>query len=113
FRRLPFGFPLSLDNVDERHSNHEGEDAVGQCREARVSVFVFPDDADCTEDRREPIHVRFPSVDGRPRQKYSTATDPEARPKDTALRERSRATVLAAVERGGRIKATVVPSRRG
>ena len=29
------------------------------------------------------------------------------------LRERSRATVLAAVERGGRVKATVLPSRRG
>jgi hypothetical protein len=29
------------------------------------------------------------------------------------LRERSRATVFAAVERGGRIKATVLPSRRG
>jgi transposase-like protein len=29
------------------------------------------------------------------------------------LKERSRATVFAAVERGGRIKATVVPGRRG
>jgi hypothetical protein len=29
------------------------------------------------------------------------------------LRERSRATVFAAVERGGRVKATVLPSRRG
>ena len=29
------------------------------------------------------------------------------------MRERSRATVVAAVERGGRIKATVLPSRRG
>jgi transposase-like protein len=61
------------------------------------------------------VEVDETSVDGRPRpgQKYSTATDPDARSKAHRLRERSRATVFAAVERGGRIKATVVPSRRG
>jgi transposase len=54
------------------------------------------------------------SVDGRPRQKYSVSTHgPEARSKAQKLRERSRATVFAAVERGGRVKATVLPSRRG
>jgi transposase-like protein len=46
------------------------------------------------------------SVDGKPRKHL----DPSAAAR---LRERSRATVFAAVERGGRLKATVVPSRRG
>jgi len=52
------------------------------------------------------VEVDEASVDGKPRKK--------ARNKSEAakLRERSRATVLAAVERGGRVKATVVPSRR-
>jgi transposase-like protein len=59
------------------------------------------------------VEVDEASVDGRPRTKYRAALDPEARSKAMQLRERSRATVLAAVERGGRIKATVVPSRRG
>jgi transposase-like protein len=61
------------------------------------------------------VEVDETSVDGRPRpgQKYSTATDPDARSKAHKLRERSRATVFAAVERGGWIKATVVPGRRG
>jgi transposase-like protein len=53
------------------------------------------------------------SVDGRPRKHYRSATDPDARSKAGQLRERSRATVFAAVERGGRIKATVLESRRG
>jgi transposase len=54
------------------------------------------------------------SVDGKPRQKYSINTHgPQARSKAQKLRERSRATVFAAVERGGRVKATVLPSRRG
>jgi transposase-like protein len=71
-----------------------------------------------TEDKRlltGYVEVDETSVDGRPRprQKYSTATDPDALSKAYKLRERSRATVIAAVERGGRIKATVVPSRRG
>jgi transposase-like protein len=71
-----------------------------------------------TEDKRPLtgyVEVDETSVDGRPRprQKYSMATDPEALSKAYKLRERSRATVIAAVERGGRIKATVVPSRRG
>jgi len=69
-----------------------------------------------TEDKRPLagyVEVDETSVDGRPRQKYSTTTDPDARSKATQLRERSRATVFAAVERGGRVKATVVPGRRG
>src|SRR5207245_10649625 len=61
------------------------------------------------------VEVDETSVDGRPRpaQKHSLTTDPDALSKAYRLRERSRATVFAAVERGGRIKATVVPSRRG
>jgi transposase len=46
------------------------------------------------------------SVDGKPRVHLT-------RREAMRLRERSRASVFAAVERGGRIKATVLPSRRG
>jgi transposase-like protein len=59
------------------------------------------------------VEIDETSVDGRPRRKYHLSQDPEARQKAMQLRERSRATVFAAVERGGRIKATVLPSRRG
>jgi transposase-like protein len=52
------------------------------------------------------VEVDEASVDGKPRKHLE-------RSEASTLRERSRATVLAAVERGGRIKATVVPSRRG
>jgi transposase len=62
-----------------------------------------------TEDQR-PLYgfgeVDETSVDGKPRKHTN-------RSEAAKLRERSRATVLAAVERGGRIKATVVSSRRG
>jgi transposase-like protein len=65
------------------------------------------------------IEVDEASVDGRPRKPhgYSKYTRPPGTPTRRSeamkLRERSRATVFAAVERGGRIKATVLPSRRG
>jgi transposase len=59
------------------------------------------------------VEIDEMSVDGRPRIKHSMRNDPLARSKATKLRERSRATVFAAVERGGRVKATVLPSRRG
>jgi transposase-like protein len=52
------------------------------------------------------VEVDEASVDGKPRQHLDAKSAAQ-------LRERSRATVLAAVERGGRIKATVLPSRRG
>ncbi len=52
------------------------------------------------------VEVDEASVDGRPR-KHQSRSDA------ARYRERSRATVFAAVERGGRIKATVLPSRRG
>ncbi len=60
------------------------------------------------------VEVDEASVDGKPRKRQGERlATPNARSDAAKLRERSRATVLAAVERGGRIKATVVPSRRG
>lgn len=65
------------------------------------------------------VEIDEASVDGKPRKPQGPYVGPdrrrsEYRRSDAArLRERSRATVLAAVERGGRIKATVVPGRRG
>jgi transposase len=56
------------------------------------------------------------SVDGKPRKqgpRRQIALGPSRRSEAAKLRERSRATVFAAVERGGRIKATVLPSRHG
>lgn len=52
------------------------------------------------------VEVDETGIGGRPRY---TMTRSEA----ALWRERSRATVIGAVERGGRIKATVIPSRRG
>jgi transposase len=52
------------------------------------------------------VEVDETSVDGKPRVHLP-------RKEAQKLRERSRATVFAAVERGGRVKATVLPSRRG
>jgi transposase-like protein len=52
------------------------------------------------------VEVDETSVDGRPRRRMDRSAA-------ARLRERSRATVVAAVERNGRIKATVLPSRRG
>jgi hypothetical protein len=63
------------------------------------------------------VEVDEASVDGKPRKRQGEhrylASDPTRRSEAAKLRERSRATVFAAVERGGRIKATVLPSRRG
>jgi transposase-like protein len=57
------------------------------------------------------------SVDGKPRkpqgQYRRLSTDPNRRSTAKREAERRRATVFAAVERGGRVKATVLPSRRG
>jgi transposase-like protein len=63
------------------------------------------------------VEVDEASVDGKPRKPHGQnprlAVGPSRRSEAQKLRERSRATVFAAVERGGRIKATVLPSRRG
>jgi transposase len=62
--------------------------------------------ADDGEPLSGEVEVDETSVEGKPRV--------HKRRREAALdRERSRATVLAAVERGGRIKATVLPGRRG
>lgn len=60
------------------------------------------------------VEVDETSVEGKPRKGYlPQGTPAERRSAAMRLRERSRATVFAAVERGGRVKATVLPSRRG
>jgi transposase len=65
------------------------------------------------------VEIDEMSVDGKPRRAAGPYIGPDRRRKETRqseaakLRERSRATVFAAVERGGRVKATVLPSRRG
>jgi len=63
------------------------------------------------------VEIDESSVDGRPKRKQGEhrqiKVGPSRRSEAQKLRERSRATVFAAVERGGRIKATVLPSRRG
>lgn len=69
-------------------------------------------------DDGEPLtgHVEIDetSVDGKPRKGYlKPGTIPDRRSQAMRVAERSRATVFAAVERGGRVKATVLPSRRG
>ena len=69
------------------------------------------------EPLRGDVEVDEASVDGKPRKQQGRhrylATGPTRHSEAAKLRERSRATVFAAVERGGRIKATVLPSRRG
>jgi transposase len=66
---------------------------------------------------RGDVEVDEASVDGKPRKRQGEHTQirigPSRRSEAAKLRERSRATVFAAVERGGRIKATVLPSRHG
>jgi transposase len=68
------------------------------------------------EPLRGDVEVDEASVDGKPRRRQGERiTQPRRTPRSQIAkeRERSRATVFAAVERGGRIKATVLPSRRG
>jgi transposase len=66
---------------------------------------------------RGDVEVDEASVDGKPRKPQGKhpqiAIGPSRRSEAAKLRERSRATVFAAVERGGRIKARVLESRRG
>jgi transposase len=64
---------------------------------------------------RGDVEIDEASVDGKPKRKPGErlAMTPAERSEAAKLRERSRATVFAAVERGGRIKATVLESRRG
>lgn len=64
------------------------------------------------------VEIDEASVDGKPRKQHGRHTsiaigNVNRRSEAMKLKERSRATVFAAVERGGRVKATVLPSRRG
>ena len=69
----------------------------------KIRVQLMADDGD--ERLSGDIEIDEASVDGKPRKRLN-------RREAAQYRERSRATVLAAVERDGRVKATVVPSRR-
>jgi transposase len=75
--------------------------------------------ADDDEPLSGEVEIDETSVDGKPRKFQRTGPDPLRRSASEniseagKLRERRRATVFAAVERGGRVKATVLPSRRG
>jgi IS1 family transposase len=65
------------------------------------------------------VEIDETSVDGKPRKFQRRGPDPRRRTASEnisaarKLAERRRATVYAAVERGGRVKATVLPGRRG
>ena len=61
---------------------------------------------DDTDSLSGHVELDEATLDGKPRVHMD-------RKRAAQLRERSRATVFAAVERGGNIKATVLPSRRG
>ena len=80
----------------------------------KIRNEVMKDDG---EPLRGDVEVDEASVDGRPRKRQGqhpqVQIGPSRRSEAAKLRERSRATVFAAVERGGRIKATVLPSRHG
>ena len=67
------------------------------------------------EQLRGDVEVDEASVDGKPRKQQGEriTVRRQAFSEAAKLRERSRATVFAAVERGGRIKATVLPVPRG
>jgi hypothetical protein len=68
---------------------------------------------------RGDVEVDESSVEGKPRKRHGkhpqVAIGPPVNRRCEAmkLRERSRRPVFAAVERGGRVRATVLPSRRG
>jgi transposase-like protein len=74
--------------------------------------------ADDTGQLRGNVEIDEASVDGKPRKphgynRYAPPINPNRRSEAMKQAERSRATVFAAAERGGRVKATVLPSRRG
>lgn len=72
--------------------------------------------ADDDEPLSGEVEIDETSVDGKPRKRpgpVKTGTRSENLSEAVKLAERRRATVFAAVERGGRVKATVLPSRRG
>jgi transposase len=81
----------------------------------RIRVELMADDGEMLSGD---VEVDEASVDGKPRKphgynRYVAPPGVNRRSEAAKRRERSRATVFAAVERGGRIKATVLPSRHG
>ncbi len=77
----------------------------------RIRVELMKDDGAMLNGD---VEVDEASVDGKPKRKQGPRVSYATKRSEAAkLRERSRATVFAAVERGGQIKATVLPSRRG
>jgi transposase-like protein len=80
----------------------------------KIRNEVMVDDG---EPLRGDVEVDEASVDGKPRKRQGInrqiAIGAPRYSEAAKLRERSRATVFAAVERGGRIKTTVLPSRHG
>jgi len=81
----------------------------------KIRNEVMVDDGEPLEGE---VEIDEMSVDGKPRKphgynRYAPPLNSNRRSEAQKLRERSRATVFAAVERGGRVKATVLPSRRG
>jgi transposase len=69
--------------------------------------------ADDDEPLAGEVEIDETSVDGKPRKFQGAVKRRDAISQAGKLRERRRATVFAAVERGGRVKATVLPGRRG
>ncbi|MFZ2112925.1 MAG: IS1595 family transposase [Solirubrobacteraceae bacterium] len=69
--------------------------------------------ADDDEPLSGAVEIDETSVDGKPRKFQGPRKRPNAISEGVKLAERRRATVFAAVERGGRVRATVLPSRRG
>lgn len=63
---------------------------------------------------RGKVEIDETSVDGKPRKGYlAPGSLADRRSEAAKIKEQRRATVFAAVEREGRVKATVLPSRRG
>ncbi len=69
--------------------------------------------ADDTGPLSGDVEIDETSVDGKPRKRQGMVRKPDALSKAMKRAERRRATVFAAVERGGRVKTTVLPGRRG
>ena len=119
--------PLVLRDVsDDQHSlRHLGQAARASDRRVLPHSMedAYPHQGRADEGRRRDApratlrSMRYCS-DGKPRKphgynRYVAPPGVNRRSEAAKLRERSRATVFAAVERGGRIKATVLPSRHG
>jgi transposase len=78
----------------------------------KIRTYLMTEDEDVL--LRGKVEIDETSVDGKPRKGYlKPGNKPQRRSEAMKIKERSRATVFAAVEREGKVKATVLPSRRG